>query len=193
MSHIKSIPTHEKLLAVGKKKWPEKPLFHLIFAWVGVVALGLGCSSVFIKIFACFPTQQNVVNPKHPTEVLSRNWCPCSGHSRRVRGVLVLERLTKRSSGEPGADAGADCLEPPEYGYGGQAIRVASSRAGGVASHQIDGAAMDVLMEYVGWRSSVMTTRFVVVTASAVASCLFPFLQALSGSYFSFSFAFGEP
>ena len=121
----------------------------------------MGCSSVFIKIFACFPTQQNVVNPKHPTEVLSRNWCPCSGHSRRVRGVLVLERLTKRSSGEPGADAGADCLEPPEYGYGGQAIRVASSRAGGVASHQIDGAAMDVLMEYVGWRSSTVASRYV--------------------------------
>ena len=44
-----------------------------------------------------------------------------------------------------------------------------SFRAGGAASHHMDGTAMDVLMEYVGWKSASVARRYVVATASAAA------------------------
>ena len=42
-----------------------------------------------------------------------------------------------------------------------------SFRVGGAASHHMDGTAMDVLMEYVGWKSAAVASRYVGVTASA--------------------------
>ena len=59
----KPIPTHEKIFAVGKSGG-RNATFNLIF-------LGLGWPWVgefvgFIMIFICFPTQQNLVNRKHP-------------------------------------------------------------------------------------------------------------------------------
>ena len=45
-----------------------------------------------------------------------------------------------------------------------------SFRVGGAASHNIDGTAMDFLMEYVGWKSAAVARRYVGVTASAAAA-----------------------
>ena len=45
-----------------------------------------------------------------------------------------------------------------------------SSRVGAAASHHMDGTAIDVLMENVGWRSSAAASRYGGVTASASAS-----------------------
>ena len=45
-----------------------------------------------------------------------------------------------------------------------------SFRVGGAASHSMDGTAMEVLMEYVGWKSAAVARRYVGVTASAVAA-----------------------
>ncbi|CAM9728164.1 unnamed protein product [Pylaiella littoralis] len=43
-----------------------------------------------------------------------------------------------------------------------------SFRVGGAASHNMDGTAMDVLMEYVGWKSTPVARRYAGQTASAV-------------------------
>ena len=61
-SYMQSIPTHEKLFAVGKSG--PNAAFDLIFLglrwpWVGEFV-------GFIIAFTCFPTQQNLVNRKHP-------------------------------------------------------------------------------------------------------------------------------
>ena len=45
-----------------------------------------------------------------------------------------------------------------------------SFRVGGAASHHVDGTAMDALMEYVGWKSAAVASRYVGVTASAAES-----------------------
>ena len=46
-----------------------------------------------------------------------------------------------------------------------------SFRVGGSASHHIDGTAVNVLTEYVGWRSSAVASKYYVgVTASTAAS-----------------------
>ena len=45
-----------------------------------------------------------------------------------------------------------------------------SFRLGGAASHHMDGTAIDVLMEYVGWTSAEVAGRYVGVTASAARS-----------------------
>ena len=45
-----------------------------------------------------------------------------------------------------------------------------SFRVGGAASHNMDGTAIDVLMEYVGWKSAAVARRYVGVTASAAAA-----------------------
>ena len=45
-----------------------------------------------------------------------------------------------------------------------------SFRVGGAASHSMDGTAMEVLMEYVGWKSAAVARRYVGVTASAAAA-----------------------
>ena len=45
-----------------------------------------------------------------------------------------------------------------------------SFRVEGAASHDIDGTAMDVLMEHVGWKSKTVARRHVGVTASAAAA-----------------------
>ena len=45
-----------------------------------------------------------------------------------------------------------------------------SFRVGGVASHDMDGTAMDVLVEYVGWKSAAVAGRYVMATASAAGS-----------------------
>ena len=63
LSHIKSIPTHEKIVAVGKSG--PNATSNLIF-------LGLGWPWVgefvgFMIIFTCFPTQQNLVYRIHPS------------------------------------------------------------------------------------------------------------------------------
>ena len=44
-----------------------------------------------------------------------------------------------------------------------------SFRVGGEASHNMDGTAMGVLMEYVRFKSATVTRRYVRVTASAAA------------------------
>ena len=44
-----------------------------------------------------------------------------------------------------------------------------SFRVGAAASHHMDGTAMDVLLEYVGWRSVAVASRYVGMTASASA------------------------
>ena len=41
---------------------------------------------------------------------------------------------------------------------------------GGAASNNLDGTAIDVLMEYVGWKSATVARRYVGVTASAAAA-----------------------
>ena len=61
-SYIKSIATLEKIFAVEKSG--PNAAFNLFF-------LGLGWPWVgglvgFIVIFLCFPTEQNLVNRKHP-------------------------------------------------------------------------------------------------------------------------------
>ena len=35
VSYVKSIPTHEKLLAVGTKKWTQNATFNLVFLGLG--------------------------------------------------------------------------------------------------------------------------------------------------------------
>ena len=45
-----------------------------------------------------------------------------------------------------------------------------SFRVGGAASHKMDGTAMGVLIEYVGWKSAVVARRYVGATASAAAA-----------------------
>ena len=45
-----------------------------------------------------------------------------------------------------------------------------SFRVEGAASHHMDGTAMDVLMEYVAWKSAAVAGRYVRVTASAARS-----------------------
>ena len=45
-----------------------------------------------------------------------------------------------------------------------------SFRVGGAAIHNMDGTAMDILKEYVGWKSAAVARRYVGVTASAVAA-----------------------
>ena len=45
-----------------------------------------------------------------------------------------------------------------------------SFRVGGAASHNMDGTAIDVLMEYVGWKSAAVARRYVGETASAAAA-----------------------
>ena len=47
-----------------------------------------------------------------------------------------------------------------------------SFRVGGEASHRTDGTAMDVLMTYVEWRSTVVADRYVGVTAFIDADAL---------------------
>ena len=44
-----------------------------------------------------------------------------------------------------------------------------SFRVGAAANHHMDGTAMDVLLEYVGWRSVAVASRYVGMTASASA------------------------
>ena len=80
-SYIDSIPTHKKLFAVGK----SGPIatFNLFF-------LGLGWPCVgefdgFIIIFACFPTQQNLVYRQHTT-------------THRLRMRCMSRRMTPNSS-----------------------------------------------------------------------------------------------
>ena len=61
------LPTHEKMFAVGKSgpNATFNPVFlGLGWSWVGLV---LGWEYVvFIEICVCFPTQQILVNRKHP-------------------------------------------------------------------------------------------------------------------------------
>ena len=45
-----------------------------------------------------------------------------------------------------------------------------SFRAVGAASHRMGGTAMDVLMEYVGWKSASIARRYVGVTAFVEAA-----------------------
>ena len=45
-----------------------------------------------------------------------------------------------------------------------------SFRVGGATSRNMDGAVMDVLMEYVGWKSGTVARRYVGVTASAATA-----------------------
>ena len=45
-----------------------------------------------------------------------------------------------------------------------------SFRVGGAASHYMDGTAMDVLMEYVGWKFACVASRYAEATASATAA-----------------------
>ena len=61
--YIKSIPTHGKLYAVGKK-WP-KCYFHNLF-FLGLLWPWVGQFVGFIIILTCFPTQHNLVNRKTP-------------------------------------------------------------------------------------------------------------------------------
>ena len=69
---------------VGLNKCHLKP----IFSWVGQVGLGLAGEFVgFIIIFTCFPTQQNLVNRKHPTRICPHNGTPVFGD--KLRGIRV--------------------------------------------------------------------------------------------------------
>ncbi|CAN0557611.1 unnamed protein product [Laminaria digitata] len=52
----------------------------------------------------------------------------------------------------------------------GKRYTMHSFRVGGAASHNMDGTAMDVLMEYVGWKSATTARRYVGVTASAAVA-----------------------
>ena len=86
VSYIKPTPTHEKLLCCGEKV-AQNANFHPFFlGWVGL-ALGpwVGEFDGFITTCTWFPTQQKLVNRKHPntpsrqqdycTNVLSPRWC----------------------------------------------------------------------------------------------------------------------
>ena len=64
ISYIKSISTHEKIFAVGKKV-AQMPLLTYFFVGLGWPCVGE--FDGFIIIFTCFPTQQNSVNRKHAT------------------------------------------------------------------------------------------------------------------------------
>ncbi|CAM9376086.1 unnamed protein product, partial [Laminaria digitata] len=55
-------------------------------------------------------------------------------------------------------------------GMEGKRYTMHSFRVGGAASHNMDGTAMDVLMEYVGWKSATTARRYVGVTASAAVA-----------------------
>lgn len=55
-------------------------------------------------------------------------------------------------------------------GMADQKYTLHSFRVGGAASHNMDGTAMDALMEYVGWKSTPVSRRYVGQTASAGGS-----------------------
>ena len=90
------------------------------------------------------------------------------GTRGRLR-VMFPSVLESGSSGEPGADAGADDREPPAS-MGDKRYTLHSFQVGAAASHHMGGTAVVFLMECVGWRSSTVASRLVGVTASAVAS-----------------------
>ena len=62
VSYIKSIPTHEKIFAVGR----SGPNATFNFFVLGLGWPWVGKFVGFILIFTCFPTQYNMVNRKHP-------------------------------------------------------------------------------------------------------------------------------
>ena len=76
VSYIKPTPTHEKKICCGKK-WPKCHFSsNFFFGWFG---LGLGSSSVSVLYLYIFPTQQSLVNRKHPITGVRSNqdliWC----------------------------------------------------------------------------------------------------------------------
>ena len=66
VSYIKSIPTHDKIFAVGKSG--PTATFNLNF-----LGLGWPCREFvgFMIVFIWFPTQQNLINRKHPNTAAS--------------------------------------------------------------------------------------------------------------------------
>ena len=90
--YIKSIPTHQKLFAVGKSG--PNATFNLIL--LGLGGPWVGKLVGFIIVFKCFPTQQKLVNRKHPDVVKgwnlgrypSETGTMFLGQSRDARGVL---------------------------------------------------------------------------------------------------------
>ena len=66
VSYIKSIPTHEKLFAVGKSG-PKCHFLAYFFLGLGWPRVGEFVGFTIICTRLCFPTQQILVNRKHPT------------------------------------------------------------------------------------------------------------------------------
>ena len=60
---VKPIPTRDKLFAVGKRR-PKCHFFTFFFGGLGWPWVGEFVG--FMIMFLCFPTQQNLVNRKHP-------------------------------------------------------------------------------------------------------------------------------
>ena len=90
--YVKSIPTHEKLIAVGKRgpnASSNQFFLGLGWSWVGEFV-------VFILICICFPTQQNLVNRKHHfLMVLS-----VSSNPAVVRFELISTKIRKKKKGD---------------------------------------------------------------------------------------------
>ena len=92
---------------------------------------------------------------------------------RGVR-VSVSERCRSRGEGRTSADADADDYYPPDppavARMEDEQYTMHSFRVGGAASHNMDGTTMDVLVEYVGWKSATVARRCVGVTVPAAAA-----------------------
>ena len=95
--------------------------------------------------------------------------------TRRGVRVPVPERSRRRGEGGTRVDAGADDHQPPDTPAGGYTMEdkryaMHSFRVGGAVSRNMDGTAMNVLMEYVGWTSATVARRYLGLTASAAAA-----------------------
>ena len=96
MSYIKSIPTHEKLFAVGQSgpNATLKPIKVVLLGWLGLAWPWVGEFVGFTIIFVCLLTHPNLVHRKHPVNfrliftsiTLARN--------------IILVRYSNQSSNE---------------------------------------------------------------------------------------------
>ena len=79
----------------------------------------------------------------------------------REKGDVALTAVQMTTS--PQAHLRAAGMEYKRY-------TIHSFRVEGAASHHMDGTAVDVVVEYVGWKSAAVARRYVGVTASAAAA-----------------------
>ena len=108
MSYIKPIPVHEKIYAVGKSgPTTTLNLFFLGLGWPWV-----GEFVGFIIIFLCCPTQQNLVNRKHP---ISLPPSFCRRCPLRIFGIMSSRYCTT-------VPHRGGCKQIAAHGFGGWSV-----------------------------------------------------------------------